>query len=212
MLIASKPPYKETVFGKQEACLGWRDRETKLAGSCFFSPCHWYLTTFFFPSLLLLVSLLSNIWTFIQFLAYMHNLHCPWRGRGKRTAVRLQKPSPVQKPQTGPGERRWSPVWFAFAALIPRQTFTNGGGGERGWRWVKGEKEVSTGVTSSQGSHILKKTFRRLFPSFSLSLSQTHLVSPPAPNCGNSTASLWSRVFIWGMLCQVSGRSSYQGD
>lgn len=107
----------------------------------------------------------------------MHNLHYPWRCSGKQTGVRLQKQSLVQKPQTGPGERRWSPVWFAFGAFTPRQTFTNGrgeGGGGRE-RWVKGEKEVSMGVMSSQGSHVLKKTFRR----FSLSHKHTWSVRLP---------------------------------
>ncbi len=38
------------------------DEETKLAGSCFFSPCHWYLTTFFFISPAAQLSR-SNIWS-----------------------------------------------------------------------------------------------------------------------------------------------------
>lgn len=89
-----------------------------------------------------------------------------------------------------------------------RQMGADGGGrgGKVVERWVKWEKEVSKGAMSSQGSHGLKKTFLRF------SVSQTHSVSLPTPNCGNSTASLWSHVFIWGMLCQVSGHSSYQGD
>lgn len=106
-------------------------------------------------------------------------------------------------------------IWSAVSHIdfYKRVDFGGGGEGKEGeaQRWEKWEKEAITGkrVKSKVLTHQRKHFYIFLFVTHKHAHTQSVCLPP---NCGNSTASLWSRVFIWGMLCQVSGRSSYQGD
>ncbi len=96
--------------------------------------------------------------------------------------VRLQKQSWVLKPQTGPGERGWSPVWFAFGALVLRQTFTNGReGGEGGGDWERdgrrGRKKSPWGWCQVK---VLMYWWKHFSISLSLSLALTNTLSQSA--------------------------------
>lgn len=87
IFIPSKSPHKRTCLMENRSHV-W-DEEKKLAGSCFFSPCH-----FSFSSLLLLVSpCLTFQAVFPLFFWHKCCIICryPWRCSGEQSGVRLQK-------------------------------------------------------------------------------------------------------------------------
>lgn len=59
-------------------------------------------------------------------------------GGGVQSGVILQKKSWILKPQTSPGETGWSPVWFAFGALIFRTLEVTQAGKE----WEEGREPL----------------------------------------------------------------------
>ena len=102
---------------------------------------------------------------------------------GEQSEVKLQKQSRIPKPQTGPGERGWLLVWFAFGALILRR-FTHSRVGVLGKEGEKREMEEG-----GDGCQVKVLMFEENISTF-FSLALTNTVGLTAPNCGNSTASL----------------------